>query len=80
MYKDLDKIIEERAKFYDIKLIDKVDVPVELGLKLKWSHYKSIESIKEDLERLQQNGATHVRFLEYLDEDRCLDIISYKEQ
>lgn len=57
MCKNLDKIIEERAKFYDIKLIDKADVPVELGLKLKWIHYKSIESIKEDLERLQQKRA-----------------------
>lgn len=76
MKQDLDKLIEETAKRYDIKLIDKTNSPIKVGL-LKWKHYKSIESIKEDLEKLQQNGATHIYFIES-DEDG-LDIVCYRE-
>lgn len=76
MKQDLDKLIEETAKRYDIKLIDKTNSPIKVGL-LKWKHYKSIESIKEDLENLQQKGATHIYFLKS-DEDG-LDIVCYRE-
>ena len=76
MKQDLDKLIEETAKRYDIKLIDKTNAPIKVDL-LNWGHYKSIESIKEDLEKLQQKCATHIYFLES-DEDG-LDIVCYRE-
>ena len=53
MKQDLDKLIEETAKRYDIKLVDKTIEPTIVG-SLNWEYYKSIESIKEDLEKLQQ--------------------------
>ena len=76
MKQDLDKLIEETAKRYDIKLIDKTNAPIKVGL-LNWKHFKSIESIKEDLEKLQQKGATHIYFIGS-DEDE-LDIVGYRE-
>ena len=76
MKQDLDKLIEETAKRYDVKLIDKTNSPIIVGL-LNWGHYKSIKSIEEDLEKLQQKGATHIYFIES-DEDE-LDIVGYRE-
>ena len=62
MKQDLDKLIEETAKVYDIKLVDKTNALIMVGL-LKWKHYKSIESVKEDLEKLQQKGSNSYIFL-----------------
>lgn len=76
MKQDLDKLIEETAEYYDIKLVDKINEPIIVGT-LNLKYYKSIESIKEDLEKLQQKCATHIYFLGNSEDG--LDIVCYKE-